>query len=71
MRTKRRFETADKEEVEGSMTKTTLAWLSDVYTRYGWLATLVCLVVIVALIVGVCWLFGISPAAMATWLGIN
>lgn len=56
---------------ECAMTKTVITWLSDVYTRYGWLATLVCLVVIVALIVGVCWLFGISPAAMAAWLGMG
>ena len=53
------------------MTKTALAWLSDVYMRYGWMATLICLVVIVALIVGVCWLFGINPVAMAAWLGMN
>ena len=57
----------DRDECD--MTKTALTWLSDVYTRYGWLATLVCLVVIVVLIVGVCWLFGVPIGAMAAWLG--
>ena len=46
-----------------------LAWLKDVYQRYGYIAVLVCLVVMVVLFVGVCWLFGIAPRDLWRALG--
>lgn len=47
-------------------------WLKDVYKRYGYVAVLVCLVVVVALCVAVMLLFGVTPAQMVKFVwGIN
>lgn len=46
-----------------------LAWLKDVYQRYGYMAVLICVAVVVALFVGVCWIFDIAPAALWKALG--
>ena len=50
--------------------KTILAWLADVYQRYGYIAVLICLVVIVALIGVFCYVFGISPSDFSKFLGM-
>lgn len=49
--------------------KTLTTWISDIYTRHGWLAAIIVLAVIVALVVGVCLALGIDGGDMARWLG--
>lgn len=39
-------------------------WLADIYRQYGWLPTLIVLVVVVALLVGVASIFGLPLSAM-------
>lgn len=43
-------------------------WIGDIYKKYGYIAALITIVVLVALAVGVSWFAGIDLRDIARWV---
>lgn len=45
-----------------------IGWIKDIYTKHGYVAALITIVVLVALMLGVSWFAGIDLQDLGRWL---